>query len=251
MSSCCNRWKEVAAFFLMLGIAGSSEAVTLRLGLGDDPTSFKVYDDAQLGCLATGPDTQTCTGGGDPGPPSEATMPVLHVLTDSGPASSTIRSLGTVVIIQNVTAAPEIYTLIFSLPVVPIPEISFIHGDLGGRLSSLQGSSGPPTLSTSPPTGLYVALIDGAPVQTLFPDPTSFSPGDLTGTGFDIPMPGQPGAVESEIGIQYKFRLGAHSGLILYGSFSVDEIPEPGTGLLVATGLLGLAYQQRRRGRAA
>ena len=47
--------------------------------------------------------------------------------------------------------------------------------------------------------------------------------------------------------------LGAHPDTELYfiGFRVASAIPEPSTGLLVMTGLLGLAYRQRRHGRAA
>ncbi|HEY8154182.1 MAG TPA: PEP-CTERM sorting domain-containing protein [Myxococcota bacterium] len=47
-----------------------------------------------------------------------------------------------------------------------------------------------------------------------------------------------------------KANLGASAGASASGFVNLTFIPESGTGLLVMTGLLGLAYRQRRHGRA-
>ena len=101
---------------------------------------------------------------------------------------------------------------------------------------------------------LYTALIDGAPVQTLYADPQAFSAGgaffsgNIPNVAFGTPIPSQPGpAVAASIGIQYRFNLTAGDSASFTSNFVVQVVPEPAAGALFALGLGGLALVSRRR----
>jgi hypothetical protein len=152
--------------------------------------------------------------------------------------------------VLNSTASTQTYTVVVTLPIVPIPGATLMGGSMQGGITS---NSSPGTLATSSPTAMYTALIDGVPVATLYPDPTSVSAGaflsaNLAAAAFGTPIPSAPGpAALTSIGIQLTFTLTPGDQASFTSVFVVEPVPEPTTLGLVSLGLAGLALLGRRR----
>jgi len=108
-----------------------------------------------------------------------------------------------------------------------------------GGLSNIAGSPG------------YSGLIDGSSaLDLLFPfslTPLFGGDSQSLSTNAGLPGPTIPGpAAAASIGIRHQFTLSAGDIASFTSFFVVEPVPEPGTGALLAFGLLGLVYQRRR-----
>jgi hypothetical protein len=97
---------------------------------------------------------------------------------------------------------------------------------------------------------MYQAIVDGSTVvQTLLNDPqsyTSATPFGSVSTGFVNYGPTNLGlAATSTIGITIKFTLSPGDTASFTSVFNL--VPEPGTLVMLATGLAGMAHLGRRR----
>lgn len=152
--------------------------------------------------------------------------------------------------IINTTAATQTYTIVVTLPVIPIAGSTVMGGSVQGGITS---NATPGTLSTASGVAFYTALIDGSPVATLYSDPTSVSSGaflsaNLASAAFGTPIPSAAGpAVTSSIGIQLKFMLTPGDQATFSSIFVVEPVPEPATLALLSVGLVGVVMAARRR----
>ena len=224
--------------------AASSQAIPFTLEVSVGGVSAGTLDATQLGCSDTGTNTATCSAqnvdiGG-------LRITNLDLILDNDPVVS-----GEVAV-ENKLGVTQQFTMIFTLPVLPIGPTSQTRGSVAGGVTDNTGNGA--TLSSTSGIALYTALLDGSPFQPLFPDPTSVSAGafdsaDILPAGaFGTPIPSLPGpAVLTSIGIQYNFNLTAGDAASFTGVFVVQPIPEPSTALLVGLGLVIVARGGRRR----
>jgi len=161
--------------------------------------------------------------------------------------------INAVVTITNVTASTQTYTFLTTLPVNPTLAAPTLHGgSVQGGLTDNSEDGVIGKLETDPVSGapLYLGMIDGVGVLSLYSAPQSF-PVPFDGGSASIPaisagLPGPTlpsGAVNNTIGIQHKFTLTAGDSATFTSYFKV--VPEPATLALAAIG--GLAILRRRR----
>jgi hypothetical protein len=162
---------------------------------------------------------------------------------------------------QNISGMAQDFILSTSTPIAPTLSASLI----GGSTNLTLGDSCVPQPSCVPDglgglfndTSLnpaYIGTIDGSPALNMLINPNlsliPLFPGDTTqGVTQVLGLPGPtiPGpAVNSTIGITHRFNLSAGDQMTYNSTFLV-VIPEPGTLVLLATGLGGLALLGRRR----
>jgi PEP-CTERM motif-containing protein len=153
--------------------------------------------------------------------------------------------------VTNLFASTQQITLLFTLPIAPIPGSTLTGGSYRGTVTDNNGDGA----TVSAPTGsaLYTALIDGANWQSLYPDPNSFAAGsflsaNIPATNFGSPIPSLPGpAALVSIGIRLDFNLTGFDSASFTSNHVVVPIPEPQTGALLGIGLAFLAVRRRRQ----
>jgi hypothetical protein len=158
-------------------------------------------------------------------------------------------SISASVDVVNTTASVQTYTLIYTLPVSPIPGSSLMAGSTQGGVTDTGGDGA--TLSTAGPgTALYYGRIDNVNVLPLWPNLKTITAGGFL-SGSDNTSAGLPGVtipgpgVVSSIGIQHQFTLTPGDRATFTSVFVV--VPEPGALSLLAIGGLALLYRRRNR----
>jgi MYXO-CTERM domain-containing protein len=151
----------------------------------------------------------------------------------------------------NTTGVTNIYTLIVTLPVAPMPGSNVMGGSVGGSLTDSSNNGVDALLSTIAGSSLYSGRIDGANVLAIYPHLNSWS---TTFFGQTVNVPavnaGLPGptipapAVASSIGIRLEFSLSAGDSVSLTSFFQVEV---PGPSGLALLGLAGVSIRRRRR----
>jgi hypothetical protein len=159
--------------------------------------------------------------------------------------------IGGTVGVTNSLGTTQHYTLIFSLPVAPVPFASITGGNISGSFSSLTADG--VTVASFPGTSMYTATIDGSPWQTLYPHPQSFfaagfGGGNIPYVEFGGPIPSLPGpAVLGTIGIILDFTLTSGDQASFTSNFVVVQgVPEPKLALLLVPALLALGLRRSR-----
>lgn len=189
-------------------------------------------------------------------------MPNGGAYTLDGPfvgANGTIESWGSVYdvdpfvtlnfVVTNTTAFTQTYVFTVTSPVVPQTPATQMSGSIGLTLTNTDSASA--TLADNG-NAVYTARIDGAPVQTLLSPayslsctPAFCSTTDSASFGIPVPIIG-PGALSS-IGITVQFTLTPGDSAGVTSVFNIIAVPEPGTAILMAIGVVGLSLAGRRQ----
>ena len=152
--------------------------------------------------------------------------------------------------VTNLFSTTQQITLLFTLPIAPIPGSTLTGGSFRGTVTDNSGDGA--TVAAPAGSALYTAQIDGADWQQLYTAPNSFSAGsflsaNIPNTSFGSPIPSLPGpAALASIGIQLDFTLTGNDS----ASFTSNHVvvtPEPQTGALLGLGLAFLAIGRRRQ----
>jgi len=152
--------------------------------------------------------------------------------------------------VTNLQPTTQQFTLLFTLPVVPIPGATLTGGSYRGSVTDNNGDGA--TVSTVAGSALYYAQLDGANWQPLYSNPFSVSAGsflssNIPQTSFGNPIPSLPGpAVSTSIGIRLDFTLTGGDSASFTSNHVVQPVPEPGTAGLLGLGLAFLAGRRRK-----
>ena len=237
--------------FLALGVAllvtGPAQAVDFGLQVFADGVLIGDVDQSRLGCVdgADGVtahcEVQDLVYGGD--------YPLINIDNisidiDSDPVVTGVTG------VTNLFSTTQQFTLIFTLPVAPIPGSTLTGGSFRGTVTDNDGNGA--TISTVAGSALYTAQLDGANWQSLYPHniaiaAPAFGSQAITTQSFGSPIPSLPGpGVASSIGIRLDFNLTAFDS----ASFTSNHVviaPEPQTAALVAIGLALIAMRRRHQ----
>ncbi len=193
-----------------------------------------------LGCTTTG-DVTDCSGTGPVGPNSGAFSVnswILHLDTD--PTVTNFFAL------QNNLTTAQTFTITVLIPISTFGPPITVNGSIGGSITDVNGNG--VQLTSSAPTAIYTALINGSSVQTLLNDPQNFTAGAGGSQTFGPASFGPTAlgiAATNTIGIQVKFTLSPGDIASYTSVFTV--VPEPATLALIIAGLAGVAHFGRRR----
>jgi hypothetical protein len=142
----------------------------------------------------------------------------------------------------------QTYTIIVSLPIASFAYNATIASSVGVTVTDT--ASGLVTASSVSPAGIYTGTVNGAPVLTLLPDPTSVTCSTSTGCSMTVDdnsglplLAAGPGSATA-IGITLKFTLSAFDQIGITSRFEI--VPEPTTVALLGVGLVALVIARRR-----
>jgi hypothetical protein len=148
--------------------------------------------------------------------------------------------------VLNSSSSAQTFTFTTVVPVAAAGPQLLINGSIAGSLTDLAGDGA--SLLDAGGSPIYAALIDGAPVKTLLDAPQSFSTDTSTTIGpasFGPELFG--GAASAFIAMQISFTLSPGDAASFTSVFNVVPVPEPGTLMLLASGVAGIAAWGRRR----
>lgn len=219
---------------LMLSMPASATGT----GAGTGVLSVNGTDIPLEGCQPTGQGAQQVCAGSAVG--DSFSIPNFTFAFDPDPSVVLFFA------IQNTLATEQTFTLSAAVPVVPVGPGLVINGSIGGSLTDANQDGA--TLADATGAPLYAAIIDGAPVRSLLDAPQSFSTATSTTIG---PAEFGPevfaGAAASFIALQIQFTLSPGDVASFTSVFNVVPVPEPGTMVLLASGIAGIAAWGRRR----
>ena len=209
------------------GVASAPPAIFLN---GTDVT-------AGLDCVTT-ESTTSCAGQGLA--TDDFTLQQWDFNLNSDPSALVFFAL------QNNTAVEQIYVISTTVPIVAQGPQVVIQGSISGSVTDVNGD-GASVLDDG--SSMYSALIDGVNVATLLDPPQSVTAGaGLSNTigpaAFGPALLAQ--AANSDIGLTIQFKLSPGDLVSFTSQFTINAIPEPGTLLLLGSGLIGMVTFGRR-----
>lgn len=225
---------------LLLAASGAS-AFTIEMGFEGVPGGIQTFGAPDLGCSSAGTLGElTCTGGGITGTGGGWTVNSWNLFLDPDPTVSNS------IVVTNNTGVVQTFVFSVTLPVsVSFGPPSYIKGSITGGATDNNGDG--VTLATSGGLSLYRALIDGGVVRTLHDDPfattnpAAFGSAPIPTVDFGIPVAESVAvATTTDIGITLRFTLTPGDSASITSVFNVEAVPEPGTAILLFSGLLGL-----------
>jgi MYXO-CTERM domain-containing protein len=241
------RWSCV---WLVLGFVGvavmataPAQAVPFTLDIYADGTLLETVDNSDLGCTDTGTFTTSCSA--TDLAYSNANYTALRINSIELDLDSDPLVDGNIAL-SNEQGFTQRFTLVFTLPITPIPGATTQSGSISGSVAdSFEGNGA--TISAPAGEAIYQARIDGVDTNALHAAPTSFTAG-----AFDIasisaasfgPLVGGPAL--ASIALELDFFLTGFDSVQITSEHQV--VPEPASGALVALGLALLAARRRSR----
>lgn len=234
-----KRWilGSMAAFAaLLLSIPAGAN------GVGLDPPQFSVNGKpVELNNCApvAGSTAKTCTG---PVQGEFFQIEKYDLTFDQDPFVA--LTLGVV----NTAATVQTFIFLAAVPVAPLGPGLILNGFIEGGVEDLTPENGTDASLVVPDPGapLYAAIIDGPPVRSLLDPPQAFSTGTTPNFGPTAFGPeGFGGSATTFIALQIQFTLSPGDRATFHSAF--DVVPEPGTLMLLASGIAGIAVRGRRR----
>jgi len=221
-----------AAAFLLAMSAGAT-------GVGGAPPAFLINGaPVDLTSSCSTPDgVQVCSGSASG---ETFQVPQFQLAANADPFVSLALA------VLNPTSTDQTYTFTTVVPIAPVGPNLTLNGSFGGSLTDIEGNGA--TLVDAAGAPLYVAIIDGTPVRSLLDPPQSFT----TDTTVDLgPAAFGPelfaGSANTLIALQVQFTLSPGDAASFTSVFNVVPVPEPGTLMLLASGVCGIAAWGRRR----
>jgi hypothetical protein len=227
---------------LSLGsLTANAVSVDLQVLLNGEQAG--VYNGANLGCQdVAGTPTANCASTGPVwvGGSEGLRLDSWNLFLDEDPVVSAT------VAVTNLSLSTQQYTLLFTLPISPIPGATVVGGSIQGGATDNNGDG--VTLSAPTASSFYTALIDAVAVQSLYTAPQTFSAGsflslNVPNLAFGTPIPSQAGpAALSSIAVRLDFLLTPGDSATFTGNFVVQPIPVPAAAWLLgsALGLFGV-----------
>jgi len=228
----------IAAALLLSG-ATTATASPLPAGSIFSINGWNPGGDA-LGCSTSGAVTD-CSGSGATSGSGSFTVVNWNLHLDADPTVINFFAL------QNNLLVAQTFTITVVIPTAgSFGPPSTINGSIGGSITDTTGNG--VQLTNFGTNSIYTALVDGSPVQTLLNNPQNYTAGAFGSQTFG-PASFGPTVIgvgaTSSIGIQVQFTLSPGDIASYTSVFTL--VPEPGTLMLLAAGIAGLAHLGRRR----
>ena len=244
-----NRWLVVILASTLAGVGARTSLATPVAGL-PAPTievNGTAIPLATLGCSnATGGSVLVCQGSGFVG--SGFALDDWTFMLNPDPMITSTYTL------TNISAVTQTFKMNVTLPIGLIGPAIAISGSTGGGLLTDLNANG--ATLTDGGDAIYSASVNGSVLHTLLDPPQLYvAPADPFGAPSSVPIPpssfgpivlNQTADVSMRIG--WEFSLTAGDSLQLSGVFDLQpaDVPEPGTQLLLGSGLAGLIAFRRR-----